>query len=572
VFLAALTLYPLLQQLLGSFYTWYQLKPSTFIGVANYTRLFGDSVARLAALHTLVYVVATVPFEVGLGLAAASMTLRARRGQPLLIALFILPLLVPWPAAAQLFEQAPGWSHLYDNSAFLSVLLIVIGIWKGTPWCYLLLLGALSISPAEVFEAARMDGAHGISYCRRILLPAVRPMLVFVVVLRILAEAQNLTSVTLLTGGGPSFSTQVSAYYGYEMAFSYFQFGEAAALGTLLGAVLIAVALGGWKLAWPRKAVASAPATARAAAARAGLEPRAEPAVARQPVAAQTRRARGAGRLNRRGLAHSMAWAGRGRWIVLVVMVALVLIPFAGGASGLASSQGPSGSGGPGGHPLFGGINFSAFSVQWPLIDTGLRNSAIVTVGTLIATLLLAIPAAYLLARKKFRLNGALFVFVLFTLAIPGVVIILPEVEEMARLHLVNTHLGLICLYTAANLPMAVFFLRPAFASVPQPLVEGMRVDGATGLVVMRRLFLPFTARTMVGVALLVVVFVWNELPLAVVMINSQSLQTLPVLIALGIGGSSSLQSSWISMAPPLLLFLITLPYFRRGLITGSLL
>jgi len=572
VFLAALTLYPLLQQMLGSFYTWYQLKPSAFIGVANYTRLFGDSVARLAALHTFVYVLATVPCEVGLGLAAAAMTLRTRRGQPLLIALFILPLVVPWPAAAQLFEQAPGWSHLYDNSAFLSVLLIVIGIWKGTPWCYLLLLGALSISPAEVFEAARMDGAHGIAYCRRILLPAVRPMLVFVVVLRILAEAQNLTSVTLLTGGGPSFTTQVSAYYGYEMAFSYFQFGEAAALGTLLGAVLIAVALGGWKLAWPRKAAASAPATASAGAALAAWGPSDRPAVERQRAAAQTRLARGARRVKRRGLAHSMAWASRGRWILLVVMVAAVLLPFAGGAHGLATSHGLSGYGGPGGHPRPAGINFSAFDVQWQLIDTGLRNSAIVTVGTLIATLLLAIPAAYLLARKKFRLNGALFVFVLFTLAIPGVVIILPEVEEMARLHLVNTHLGLICLYTAANLPMAVFFLRPAFASVPEPLVEGMRVDGATGPVVMRRLFLPFTARTMVGVALLVVVFVWNELPLAVVMINSQSLQTLPVLIALGIGGSGSLQASWISMAPPLLLFLITLPYFRRGLITGSLL
>jgi ABC-type glycerol-3-phosphate transport system permease component len=572
VFLAAFTLYPLLQQVFGSFYIWYQLRPSTFTGIANYTRLFDDSVARLAALHTLVYVMATVPCEVGLGLAAASLTLRARRGQALLLALFILPLVVPWPAAAQLFEQAPGWSRLYDNSAFLSVLLIVIGIWKGAPWCYLLLLGALSISPAEVFEAARMDGAHGIAYCRRILLPAVWPMLVFVVVLRILAEAQNLTSVTLLTGGGPNFSTQVSAYYGYEMAFSYFQFGEAAALATVLGAVLIVVALVGWRLAWPRKAAASSLATASAAAALPAPELSHEAVAKRQAAPPDAASERSARQVKSRGLTHSIAWASRGRWIVLVVMVALVLLPFAGGARGLTSTQGLSGYGGPGGHSPPGGINFSVFDVQWQLIDTGLRNSAIVTVGTLIATLLLAIPAAYLLARKKFRLNGALFVFVLFTLAIPGVVIILPQVEEMARLHLVNTHLGLICLYTAANLPMAVFFLRPAFASVPEPLVEGMRVDGASGLVVMRRLFLPFTARTMVAVALLVVVFVWNELPLAVVMINSQSLQTLPVLIALGIGGSGSLQSTWISMAPPLLLFLITLPYFRRGLITGSLL
>jgi ABC-type glycerol-3-phosphate transport system permease component len=68
------------------------------------------------------------------------------------------------------------------------------------------------------------------------------------------------------------------------------------------------------------------------------------------------------------------------------------------------------------------------------------------------------------------------------------------------------------------------------------------------------------------------VVWVWNELPLAVVMINSQSLQTLPVLVELNIGRSASVAASWISMAPPLVLFLATLPYFRRGVITGNLL
>jgi len=91
-----------------------------------------------------------------------------------------------------------------------------------------------------------------------------------------------------------------------------------------------------------------------------------------------------------------------------------------------------------------------------------------------------------------------------------------------------------------------VFFLRPAFASVPGPLIESMRVDGAPGLVIARRLFLPYVARTIIAVALLVVVWVWNELPLAAVMINSQSLQTLPVLVELNIDGSASAGSSWI--------------------------
>jgi multiple sugar transport system permease protein len=222
----------------------------------------------------------------------------------------------------------------------------------------------------------------------------------------------------------------------------------------------------------------------------------------------------------------------------------------------------------------FAGVvgEWSGYTLRWQTIDSGLRNSAIVAGGTLGLTLLLAVPAAYLLARKRFWLNDALFLFVLFNLAIPGVVIILPQVEEMSRFGLVNSYLCLIILYCAANLPLAVFFLRPAFASVPEPLIESMRVDGAQGLVIARRLLLPYVARTIIAVALLVVVWVWNELPLAVVMINSQSLQTLPVLVELNAGDSASVGASWISMAPPLLLFLATLRYFRRGVITGNLL
>jgi ABC-type glycerol-3-phosphate transport system permease component len=531
LFLAAFTIYPLLQQFYGSFYFWYQLQPSAFTGLANYWRLFDDPVARLAALHTVIYVLCAVPCEVGLGLAAASLTLRARRGQAVLAALFILPLVVPWGTAADLFLALPQpW---YDRPLPAFAILVVISIWKGVPWCYLLLLGALSIAPAEVFEAARIDGARGVVFWRRILIPAIRPMFVFVIVLRIVIEAQNLTPVELLTGGGPSFTTQLSSYYGFELGFDFFQFGEAAALGTLLGAALLVVAVLGWRCA-------------RARPARPARVPSLPAIVWRRPRA----RARaGAARRLRWAPAHSIAWGNRARGLFATVLVVLLLAPFA----EVARER-------------------IRYALQWAAIDSGLRNSAIVTGGTLGLTLLLAVPAAYLLARKRFRLNGPLFAFVLFTLAIPGVVIILPQVEEMSRLGLVNSYLGLIILYAAANLPLAIFFLRPAFASVPEPLIESMRVDGAQGLVIARRLLLPYVARTIIAVALLVVVWVWNELPLAVVMINSQSLQTLPVLVELNIGGSASVAASWISMAPPLVLFLATLPYFRRGVITGNLL
>ena len=117
--------------------------------------------------------------------------------------------------------------------------IVLLGIWKGAPWCYLLLVGALMASPPDIFEAARVDGASGARFWRNIVVPSVRPMLVFVCIFRVLAEAQMLTSVDLLTQGGPVNSTQLVSTYSQTMAFQYFEFGAACALGTLLGAALL---------------------------------------------------------------------------------------------------------------------------------------------------------------------------------------------------------------------------------------------------------------------------------------------------------------------------------------------
>ena len=136
------------------------------------------------------------------------------------------------------------------------------------------------------------------------------------------------------------------------------------------------------------------------------------------------------------------------------------------------------------------------------------------TAATLLGTFMLAFPAAYLLARKKFPGRGALFLLVLFALAIPGVVLLLPQYQEIAWLGLINTRFGLVVLYVAANVPLAVFFLRPAFASVPEPLVESMRVEGMSGLGIFRRLVLPLSSSTIIAVSVFVIVAVgtsWRE-------------------------------------------------------------
>ena len=249
-----------------------------------------------------------------------------------------------------------------------------------------------------------------------------------------------------------------------------------------------------------------------------------------------------------------MRWAKRTRRGLLAVMVVLVLLPFAGEAEYWL-----------GRHEFAGTF--------WPGIETGVRNSLILSAATVIGTLVLAVPAAYFLAYKTSRWRAVLFVFVLFALAVPGVIFILPQFEEIVWLGLVNTRIGIVVLYITANLPLAVFFLRPAFASVPVPLVEAMRVDGASSLGILRRLILRLSSSTIIALSVLMVVWVWGELPIAQAVLNSsnQSASTLPLLLSNGdIGNPNAVYL--VSLAVPLLLFLSANRYFRRGLMSGSLL
>ncbi len=573
VFLAAFVAYPLWQEVGGSFSSWYQLKPHGFAGTRNYVALFNDVVARVAALHSVFYLLLTVPAEVGLGLAGAWMTLRVKRGQGLLAVVFLLPLVVPWTVAGTLFyglfnihgvaDQLSqdvfgvGSSFLWlDHPRLAFGVIVVFGIWKGAPWCYLLLLGALSACPDEVFEAARIDGARGFSFWWNVVLPAIKPMLVFVIVLRLLTEAQTYNSVAMLTNGGPSFpgATELVGFYANTLAFGYYNFGEASAMGTVIGAVLVAIAIGGWMLAFSQRV------GRRRLYGRADLQNGAVVAPAllgRVRSWAHTVWPRGSndepGEV-RGHMRHSMRWAQRGRWGLLTVMIVLVLLPFAGEAEFWL------------GRGEFAGT-------FWPAIKTGVWNTLILSAATLGGTLLLAVPAAYFLAFKKSRWRTVLFVFVLFTLAVPGVIFILPQFEEIVWLGLVNTRVGIVVLYITANLPLAVFFLRPAFASVPVPLIEAMRVDGASGLGILRRLVLRLSSSTIIALSVLMVVWVWGELPIAEAVLNSnnQSASTLPLLLLEGnIGNPNAVYL--ISLAVPLLLFLAAQRYFRRGLMSGSLL
>ncbi|MGD0810784.1 MAG: ABC transporter permease subunit, partial [Acidimicrobiales bacterium] len=390
-------------------------------------------------------------------------------------------------------------------------------------------------------------GARGVYYWLHVVVPSVWPMLAFVTVFRTFVEAQTYASVVLVTGGGPLNATQLASTYDQTLAFRYFEFGPASALSTLTGAALLLVAVGGFVVMRLGPGVITSRLLALAAL----------PGWLRDRLVGgrsvhQAASPRLAWRHPLRWVGSSKRRAGRANAGVLFLMAAVTLVPLLGGLPG--NSLRPT------------------VSLPWSLVSSGLENSAILTVATLLGTLLLALPAAYLLARGQSRVRSVLFVFVLGALAVPGALLLLPQYQEMAWLGLVNTLFGLVLLYIAANLPLAVFFLRSAFASVPETLVESMHVDGASSWQIITRLFVPFSASTIVTISVFVVIAVFNEVPIAVTLLNSASLYPLPILAALGTGGIGSLSASWLSIGPPLLLFIACQRAFQRGMLSGSLL
>lgn len=573
VYLALASVGPLIDQAVGSLFSWYHVHPQHFAGLTYYRQVLADSAARAAIVHTAIYVAITVPIELVVGIAGAWLVFRARRGKGLMTALFALPLVVPWSAAAALFAGVFGVggvlqgvrAHVFGDTTPLFwnlnpwlgfAAIVAIGIWKGTPWCFLLLLAALGGCPPELFEAGRMDGGRGWSYWRHVVLPAVWPMLIFVAIFRLFAEAQMAQSVDLLTQGGPFGATDLIGSYANGLAFTSLQFPNAEALATLTGGVLLLLALGGLvALRHP----AMSPLRTRRRTGRRLLSWAGTPSAERELAEAAPGAVRGAGRARRPARIVQVLWwlsasERRTRRLVAFALVAVATLEL---------------------FPITGGLPAGAlrpdFHLAWSQIATGLANSAVMTAGTLVGTLALAIPAALLLARVRIRGRAALFALVLAAMAIPGALTLFPEARALVLVGLINTRLGVILIYIAADLPIAIFFLRAAFAAVPEALVEAMRLDGASTLRVTVRLVLPLAASTVIAVGLLTFLQAWGESLVMVVMTDNQALYTLPVLVADGFGGMGALGASWLSIGLPLVAFLALQRHFRRGLAPGAL-
>ena len=205
-------------------------------------------------------------------------------------------------------------------------------------------------------------------------------------------------------------------------------------------------------------------------------------------------------------------------------------------------------------------------------------NSAVVAVGTVAISVFVSVLAGYGLARLRFRGAGLVFVFLLTPFMVPYQAMMTPIFQVLSWMHLANSLLGLVLIYSVFQVPFSVYVMRNSFSTVPRALEESAMVDGASVLGVFRRVMLPLAIPGVVTVVLYSFLFGWNEFLAALMLISSNSRFTLPVALnnlELGLYGSVNMGAldagAVIAMLPCIALFLLLQRNYVRGLTTGAL-
>ena len=204
-------------------------------------------------------------------------------------------------------------------------------------------------------------------------------------------------------------------------------------------------------------------------------------------------------------------------------------------------------------------------------------NSVLIALGTVLLTVLVAVPAGYGFSKFKFPGQTVLFIITLATLMIPFQSILTPLFLILKFLRLQNSLWGLVLIYATFQLPFSIFMMRNAFDAVPKALIEAARIDGASQWTILMRIMVPIALPGVATVALFAFLNSWNEFLAALIFLSDQNKFTLPIMLVnvssgiFGIIDWGALQAGvTVTMIPCLVLFLLLQRYYVRGLTAGA--
>src|ERR1700687_1461312 len=251
--------YPLVLGFVMSFQNVDMINPAAWVGWNNYQKVFSDPLFGVAWHNTLTFTGYALLFGYVVPLVLALLINEMRHGRALFRLAFYLPVMLPPIVTAFLWLwlynadfglinallqalHLPGGLWLENQSSALPAL-VVVATWGAAGSTVLIYLAALQGVPASLYEAAEIDGSNLWQRIWHITLPTIRPIMLLMLVLQIIATMQVFTEPFTITGGGPANATMTVLILIYWYTFQNAEFGEASALGVVLFLVLAVFAL-----------------------------------------------------------------------------------------------------------------------------------------------------------------------------------------------------------------------------------------------------------------------------------------------------------------------------------------
>lgn len=243
---------------------WSLIGTPQFVGLGNYVEMLGDGQFWRALYNTLVYTIGTVPGSIALGLVVAIGLNRKLPGLALLRSLFFVPVVISLVAVALIASwmfndnygvinaalEALGFEGVswLSSPAWAMPSLIITTLWIRIGFCMVIYLASLQSIPAELYQAAQVDGATAWRQFWHITWPLLGPTTFLLLILNVIYSLHVFDLIYVMTGGGPGSSTSVLVQYIYQMAFQESQMGYASAVGVVLYLMLLVFTVFQWRM------------------------------------------------------------------------------------------------------------------------------------------------------------------------------------------------------------------------------------------------------------------------------------------------------------------------------------
>jgi ABC-type glycerol-3-phosphate transport system permease component len=219
------------------------------------------------------------------------------------------------------------------------------------------------------------------------------------------------------------------------------------------------------------------------------------------------------------------------------------------------------------------------YGKAWSLahMNTYFFNSVLVSVVSVILVVLISAPAAYALSRVSFPGNTFVSYYFIAGLGLPFQLILVPLFVLLARMRLADTLQGLILTYVGVSIPFTILLLTGFFRTLPSELEDAAAIDGCTEFGIFWRVMMPLAGPGLFTAAIFNFVSMWNEFLLAMLIINTDSLRTLPLGV-MNIRYSMQYTADWaalfaavvIVIVPNFLIYLALSDRIMAGLTLGS--